>query len=201
MTVSTDTQPKIPVQSRIDPWLVRLPLLFMSGLILLLSILTALAGVAQIAFRDRVLAGVSAFEVDLSGMSVEQATEALAQRFSYDQSAVFTFRDGEQFWQINAGELGVSFDPQATATEAFAIGHSGNAIMNTIDQFLIWLNGHRVTPVIRYDQNVATERIAQIAADINREPADATFSINGTTVSSTPSAIGEYPRHPFAVRK
>jgi vancomycin resistance protein YoaR len=191
MTVSSDTQPQIPIQqSRLDPWLVRLPLLALSGIILLLSILTALAGVAQIAFKDRILAGVSAFGVDLTGMNVQQATDALAQRFTYDDSAVFTFRDGEEFWQITAGELGVSFDPQATAMEAFTVGHSGNPIMNTIDQFLIWLNGHRVTPVVRYDQNVATERIAQIAAALNREPADATLTISGTTVSSTLSEIG-----------
>jgi vancomycin resistance protein YoaR len=187
-----DSANRYPYDERqpLNPWLVRLPLLFFSGLILLLSLLTIAAGSAQLLFRDRIFAGVSAFELDLSGMTVAEATQALAERFTYDDRAVFTFRDGEQFWQISAGELGVSFDPQATAEEAYTLGHSDNPVMNTIDQFLIWLNGHVVTPIIRYDQNVATERLAQIADALNRPPADATLTIDGTTVTTTPSAIG-----------
>ncbi len=190
MTTSNSPYPDYPAAPRVEPWLIRLPLLLLSGIILTLSILTMAAGAAQLYFRDRVLAGVSSFDIDLSGMTLEDATTALSNRFTYDDSAVFTFRDGEEFWQMSAGELGVVFDAGATATEAFAVGHSNNPLLNTIDQFLIWLNGHAVTPVIRYDQEVATARLAAIAETINRPPVDATLTINGTSVSSTPSAIG-----------
>jgi vancomycin resistance protein YoaR len=190
MTTQSNPYPEHPAQARLEPWLVRLPLLLMTGIILLLSILTIVAAVAQLAYRDVILPGVSSFGVDLSGQSVEDATAALDERFTYGSSAVFTFRDGEQFWQMSAEELGVSFDAQATATEAFAMGHSSNPLLNTIDQFLIWLNGHAVTPVIRYDQNVASARLMAIAEELNSAPVDATLTINGTTVSSTPSVIG-----------
>jgi vancomycin resistance protein YoaR len=190
MTTTPNPYPEYPAAPRVEPWLIRLPLLLLSGIILTLSLLTMAAGAAQLYFRDRVLAGVSSFDIDLSGMTSEEAAAALSARFTYDENAVFTFRDGDEFWQISAGELGVAFDAGATATEAFAIGHSNNPLLNTIDQFLIWLNGHEVTPVIRYDQTVATERLAAIAETINRPAVDASLTISGTSVSSTPSAIG-----------
>jgi vancomycin resistance protein YoaR len=190
MTTSPPPYPEYPAAPRVEPWLIRLPLLLLSGIILTLSLLTMAAGAAQLYFRDRVLAGVSSFDLNLSGMTLEEATTALDNRFTYDESAVFTFRDGDEFWQMSAGELGVVFDAGATATEAFAIGHSNNPLLNTIDQFLIWLNGHEVTPVIRYDQEIATRRLAAIAETINRPPVDATLTISGTSVSSTPSEIG-----------
>ncbi|MBE0689078.1 MAG: peptidoglycan binding domain-containing protein, partial [Anaerolineae bacterium] len=185
----------------LDPWLVRLPILFFSGAVLTLTALTIFAGVAQLAFRDRILAGVSSYGLDLSAMTVNEAIDALGGRFTYDDSAVFTFRDADHFWQISAGELGVSFDPQATATEAFAAGHSGNPVLNVVDQFLIWLNGQRVTPIIRYDQNVATERLMAIARELNRPPVDATLSITGTSVSSTPSGIGRLVNIPATLEQ
>lgn len=190
MTTTPNPYPEFPAAPRIEPWLIRLPLLILTGIILTLSLLTIAAGAAQLAFRDRILAGVSAFGQDLSGKTIDEAIAALNARFTYPASAVFTFRDGDQFWQLSAGELGVSFDAQATATEAFAIGHSNNPLLNTIDQFLIWLNGHKVTPVVRYDQEAATARLAAIAETINRPPVDATLTLEGTTVRTTPSAIG-----------
>jgi vancomycin resistance protein YoaR len=179
-----------PALRLLTAWLIRLLVLFTTGAILLLTLLTISLGAAQFVFRDRILAGVSSFGMDLGGRTIEEAAAQLARRFTFDDSAVFTFRDGEQFWQITAGELGVSFDAQATATEAFTYGHAANPLLNVIDQVLIWLNGKRVTPTIRYDQNVAVARIMAIAATLNRPPVDASLSINGTSVTSTPSAIG-----------
>src|SRR4051794_14335128 len=114
----------------ISPWLVRLPILFVSGGVLLILILTALVGIYQVAFRDRIVPGVSAYGINLGGMTRDQARTALNGRFTYAHDAVFTFRytsgDGDKFWQLNAGDLGVAFDPDATVGEAFAAGHNGN---------------------------------------------------------------------------
>ncbi len=190
MSTYSAEHPHDPQHDGLAAWLIRVPVLMMTGAIVLLTLLTIFAGAAQLAFRDRILAGVSSFGVDLGGMTPAEATEALRARFTYDQSAIFTFRDGDRFWQLSAGELGVHFDPQAAAAEAFVIGHSANPILNVVDQALIWLNGYRVTPIIRYDQNVAVERLMAIAEEINRPPVNATLRIDGLEVRSTPSQIG-----------
>lgn len=174
----------------INPWFIRLPILLISGGILLILLLAIFVGLFQITFRSKIIPGVSAYGVSLTGMTAEQATAALEARFTYDQDAVFTFRDGEQFWQMTAGELGVVFDAQATAAEALAAGHSGNPVEDLIDQVLTWLNGHSVAPIVRYEQRVAAERLSAIAAEINRTAQDATLVIDGLNIEATPGRSG-----------
>jgi vancomycin resistance protein YoaR len=137
--------------------------------------------------------GVSSDGISLAGMTRDQARAALGEHFTYDKDTVFTFRvasGGDQFGQATAGELGVTFDLDATIAEAFADGHSGSLFDNLIDQALTWLNGRSVTPIIRYDQNVAAQRLEAIARQIDRPPADATLTMNGSDIQATPGQSG-----------
>ena len=186
-----DTQPLASYdESLINPWLIRLPILFLSGGILLVLVLTIAVGLFQINYANKIIPGVSAYGIDLSGMTVEAARQALESSFTYDEDAIFTLRDGERFWQRSAGELGVIFDAQATAAEAYAIGHSGNPIDDVIDQLLTWLNGRSLSPTIRYDQTIAVQFLNEIAAEINRSSQDATLTIDGLNIEATPGQSG-----------
>jgi vancomycin resistance protein YoaR len=189
-SVTTTSQTHQDGSSLHNPWLIRLPILFVSGGLLLLLILMVFVGLFQLRFQSRILPGVSAYGIRLADMTPEQARDALEAAFNYDESTVFTFRDGDAFWQLTAGELGVSFDAEATVAEAFAAGHSGNMVVDVIDQALVWLNGYSVAPTVRYDQNVAVQNLMAIANEINRQPRDASLTIDGTNVTATPAETG-----------
>lgn len=191
--VDHDTQPIYPVYDEpagINPWWFRLPILFVTGMVLLLAALGMALIFFQFSYLGKIVPGVRAYGVDLSGMDAVAAAQALEASFSYDDSAIFTFRDGDRFWQLNAGELGVRFDAQATATEALAYGHSGSFLTDVVDQTLIWLNGTSIAPIIRYDQAVALERLNQIAAEINRPAQEASLRITGTEVQAVSGQPG-----------
>ncbi len=182
-----------PDEPAISPWLIRLPILLFSGVVLLLLLLTIIAAYFQIQFRDRIVPNVSAYGLDLSGMTVSEAAAALDQRFQLDNSRVFIIRDSgadNQYWQFTAGDLGVTFDSQATAEQAMQVGHADNPMIDIVDQVLTWLNGKAIQPVITYDQNIALEHLNRIAESINSLPTDASFSINGTNVTITPGSLG-----------
>ena len=179
-----------------SPWLVRLPILFVTGGVLLLLILTALVGVYQVAFRERIVPGVSSYGINLGGLTRDQAREALNGRFTYARDAVFTFRyssgaGDDQFWQLSAGDLGVAFDPDATVNEAFAAGHNGSLLDNLVDEALIWLNGRSISPVIRYDQNAAVKQLETIAQAVDNPPQDAALTVNNSDISATPGRSGK----------
>ena len=173
-----------------SPWLVRLPILFFTGVMLVMLLLISAYGVYRLAYAQRIIPGVMAYGINLTGLSPAQAVAALDSKFTYDDDTVFTFRDGEGFWQVSAGELGVRLDAQAAAAQAQAIGHSGNLFADVIDQGLTWLNGTAVTPVIRYDQGAAAEFLSQVAAQINRPVVDATLNVNGMDIQTTPAQSG-----------
>jgi len=179
-----------PRETQLNPWLVRLPILFISGCVLLVAALAALVAGFQIQFGDKIVPGVWSNGVNLGGMTRAQAVSALSGSFTYDRTAVFTFRHDDRFWQATAGELGIRFDVEATVEEAFKAGHSGSLLSDLGTQASTWLNGRSVAPIVRYDQAVTLQRLAGIANELNRAPVDATLSISGTVVVATPSQTG-----------
>jgi vancomycin resistance protein YoaR len=186
MSTYRETYPQ-PVM---NPWLVRLPVLFITGLVLLVGTLAGLVWFYQWRYTNLILPGVSAYGVNLSGMSPEQAKAALEKQFSYGDKAVFTFRYGDKFWQFSAAELGVSFDVVTTVNEAYAAGRSGDAVGNLVSEASIWLNGRNIAPIVKYDQNVTLQKLTEIAASLNQPPKNATLTLNGTTVETTPPQTG-----------
>lgn len=174
----------------VNPWLMRLPVLVVSGGVLTVAALVALVMVFWLTYSDRIVPGVSALGVNLSGLTTAEAQAALRQRFTYADQAVFTFRYGDRFWQVSAAELGVTFDAEATAADAYNAGHGGSLTANLVSQASIWLNGRSIAPVVRYDQGQTFMRLAAIAQEINQPPKDAALLINGTLVATTPAQNG-----------
>jgi vancomycin resistance protein YoaR len=184
------SKPRPQPQPDFNPWLVRLPLLMVSGAVLLVGTLAALIIAFQLRYSNLVMPGVASSGVALGGLTREEARAALENSFRYDDQVVFTFRFGDQFWQYSAGDLGVGFDVEATLDQAFGAGRGESVVNNLAQQASIWLNGRGVAPVIRYDQNATLAAIQSIAAEVNRPAADATLRIEGTSVITTPGQSG-----------
>ncbi|PJF35763.1 MAG: hypothetical protein CUN49_08895 [Candidatus Thermofonsia Clade 1 bacterium] len=187
-----DDQPYVrsPQHTALLAWLIRLPLLGATAIIMLFLLAALYLALHQLQFNQLIYPGVSAFGVDLSGMTHQQAMAALAARFTYGESAIFTFRDGERFWQKSAAELGVKYDPLQTVEAAFRIGRGGNLLENLRQQADAWLNGAAVQPIVVFDQSQAAAQLNQIAAEIDRPVQDAALMLNGTQVIATASQVG-----------
>ncbi len=171
-------------------WLIRIPILLFSGAVLLMLLLVIFVAVFQIQYQGRIIPNVSAYGIDLGGMTEDEAESALVNAFAQDQNRTFTFRDGEQTWEFTSAELGIRFEPSEVVRSAAAIGRGGTPIANVFDQLMVWLNGDTVIPLIAYDQTVALEKINRIAESLNRFPTDGSFQIIGTEVMITPGEIG-----------
>ncbi|MDQ7037301.1 MAG: VanW family protein [Anaerolineae bacterium] len=185
--------PKQPVRRgfRINPWLIRLPILTITGLILIMMVLALFLLAFQMRYSETYVPGVSALGIDLSGMTLEEATTALDNSFDYGSNAVFTFRDGDRFWQMTAEELGIGFNAAETAAAAFEIGHDDSNILNSFTgQVDAWFGGRTVSPIITYDQNIALANLNTIASEINCDAVNATLTINGTQVETTTGQTG-----------
>ncbi len=196
----TDTQPMAPVRPPgprprrrrrgVPAWLVRLPLLAATGLVLLLILVVMFIAAHQMQYASRIFPGVSTYGVDLSGLTFDEAARALDARFEYDDRAVFTFRDGDSFWQMTAGQLGVSLDVHQTVSTAMLQGRADNLLVNLVAQGEMWLKGRVIAPVIVYDQTVAEAFLQEIARSINRPARDATLELLGTHILANESQIG-----------
>ncbi len=140
----------------------------------------------QIYFSARVLPGVSVWNVDLSGKSLDEAAAALDVAFQAKfNTARVDLSDGQQAWIANPIDLGIYFDARATAQAALDLSRRG-----VEGQTQVLFNGADLAPRIVFNSNVARAYFEQMAAQINRPPVDAGLQLNGTTVITTSAQIG-----------
>ncbi|PJF32754.1 MAG: hypothetical protein CUN52_00105 [Phototrophicales bacterium] len=181
-------QPEDPIG--INPWWVRLPILVVTGGVLLVLVLIMALASFRLSYVDRITPGVYVNGISLGGMSQSEAVNALSQWFTYPNSTVFTFRHGEQIWQFTAGELGVSFDVEGTVAQALAVSNNPSAIRALFDQASAWFSGKAIAPILRYDPNMAYQKLMMIAQQVNRPPQNAHLELRGTQLITAPAQMG-----------
>lgn len=182
----------------INPWAIRLPLLVVTGLILMFFILIATLAGYQFMYQDKVYPGVSTvYGLDLTGLTRDEVQSALQERFTYAQDATFVFHYTDPVtlqtttWEYTASDLGVELDMDATLDAVFNAGRDDGTASNLWNQWKIWRNGYPVSPKIVYNQSRAEELLQQLATDsINQPVLDATLTIRNSRAYATPSQVG-----------
>jgi vancomycin resistance protein YoaR len=185
-------QPYPRRQTRPHPWPLRLTLLTISGALLLVFILTIFVAGYEFLHQDEIFPGVSTvLDVNLAGMTRQEAIAALSERFAYADDAVFVFRYEGRSWEFTAGELGVALDVEATVDAAYNVGRDGSQIDNLLTQWDMRMNGYLVQPVIIYNQTEAERILTEIADNyVNRPVVDATLTVRDQKATALPSQIG-----------
>jgi vancomycin resistance protein YoaR len=152
----------------------------------------ALAGAAvfELNYQGRIYPGVQAWGVDLSGMTIKEATFALATTFAYPLSPAFTFHDGDQTWTATPSELGLSYNLAGTVANAYGLGRSGDVWADAEVQFTTWYAGRQVAPVIIYDESRNQAYLREWAQKLSRPTLEASLKAEGVKVTVTPGQVG-----------
>lgn len=163
------------------------------ALLLLLGFTAVTAADYQSQHNDRIFTGVSALGVDLSGLTPAEAQAALEQAFSYPQTAVITLVDPAtgQEWTYTPADLGLTFDAAAVAAAAYELGRTGDPAARVQAMFDTWYYGRTLSPQFTLDETQLDQKLADIAAVINRAPANASLNIAGGSADYT---AGQYGR-------
>ena len=183
-------QPQPDAPTGMNPWWIRLPILMVTGGVLLVLVLIMALASFRFAYLDRITPGVYVNGVSLAGMTQQEAVAALSQWFTYPDSTVFTFRHDNQVWQFTAGELGVSFDAEGTVAQALAVSNNTSAMRGLLDQASAWFSGKAIAPILRYDPNLAYQKLVEIAQSINRPAQNAHLELHGTQLITAPAQMG-----------
>src|SRR5215211_6642325 len=96
-----------------------------SGFVLFFALILTWTIGYQLLYAGRIFPGVSVAGVDLSGLTPSDAAVKLSQTLSYPITGKILFRDGEKAWVATPAELGMVFDPSASARTAYRLGRSG----------------------------------------------------------------------------
>jgi len=144
----------------------------------------------QITNIGRIYPGVQVGWVDLSGQTPADAAVLLAQKYNYPQRGQLVLQDGESSWAVTPAQIGLSFDAEKNAQDAYLVGRVGLPWTRLYHQFGAWFQGITISPTLTFNENIAQSYLQTLAEQIDRPIIEASIEIDGTEVSSHPGQIG-----------
>jgi hypothetical protein len=160
------------------------------GFVIFLAIVIVWMIGYQLAYAGKIFPGVSVAGVDISGLSPNDAALKLSQTLSYPITGKVLFRDADRVWVASPAELGMVFDPSASALAAYDFGRKGGPFSALSGQISARGLGADVSPVVIFDQRVAYTYLQNIAAQVDQQVVEASLRVEGTNVVSEPGQLG-----------
>lgn len=188
MEALADTRPSF-LAKHLSPLFLSLSSIF-TGLAASFALGIVLLSAWHIYFAGRIFPGVSIGDVDLSGMSAEQAAAILEEHIDFTSISLITFRDGNNTWNYTPEQLGMSFDALANAIAAREVGRRGWPWTRLFEQYQAIHSGFDLSPHFVFDGPSAQAALNEIALQINQQSIEGALTIRGFTVQAQQGQIG-----------
>lgn len=141
-------------------------------------------------YHGRILPGVRVGQVDLSGLTADEAAERL--RAVYDDlstgSAVLIAGDKEIPLPYSRARRAAAIDTMVA--QAMSVGRAGNPVERAIANARTAFRGVDVAPQVRYDQEALTRWVNALAAAQHLAPVDAVVTRTKDGYTVTPGTNG-----------
>ena len=162
------------------------------GIVFSLLLLATTVVIYQARHDGRIYTGVQVWDVDLSGLTREQAQAALTRMFpaGTETSVYLTEPATGEEWTASPAELGIVYDAERTVAAAYGVGRAGGPLQALREQFISWYYGRMLAPVIVLDEGRMDAALTRIAAEVNRPAVDATLDFDGKQLDYTPGQFG-----------
>ncbi len=137
----------------------------------------ALIAVAIVGYElfggEEITGGVRVGEVDVGGMTRDEAREAVERHAS---AAFDEVRLGDE-GTVSGEELGVRVDAAAAVDEAYSVGRRGWVGGRLFEVARSRLSGVQIDPEVCYDEAAARVAVENLAGEFRREPQNASFRV------------------------
>jgi len=171
------------------------------GLALLTALVVLVPGVYSYVYDGRIYPGVAVGGVDLSGLTIQQATALLNERLDYPTRGKIAFQEGTTLWTVKPADLGLFLDVQTTALAAYNLGRTGSLLERIADRWRAWSAGVDLAPLMVFDQRIAQNYLQDLAKQIDRPIIEATLGVNGVDVVVNSGQVGRTLDIPMALSR
>jgi vancomycin resistance protein YoaR len=170
-------------------------------IIILISLIGSVAAF-EIYHAERIYPDVWVWDVDVSGMRVEEAAAALEDRLELDMPLA-TLHGPERSWSLRPADLGLQIDPYTTLASAYQLGRSpvgadapaergGSWVEDLQSHFWLLIYRTNLSPVAVYDERVARLYLETLAEQIDLPSTNASLAIDGVTPVANPAQSGRW---------
>jgi vancomycin resistance protein YoaR len=165
----------------------RLWMIFVT-LLIVCTVLAALALVDYWTNHGKIYPGVEVSDVALGGRTPQEAQQILEERTGGLKEIELT---GPEDFTLSSDELGVDFDAQRTADQAYDVGREGGILKRIYDRTEATWGTVRVPFVVDYEQERLRDGLSGVVAALTVEPIEAGFEVDGSGVSVTEGRTGQ----------
>jgi vancomycin resistance protein YoaR len=159
--------------------------------VVILTAAVASLFIVELWLADRVLPGVYAWDVDLGGLTRDEAVAKLESAFRYPTDRYPVLRYGDQTWMVDPAALGTRLDAAATVDTALTVGHRGDLLSRLREQLDVMLDGSLVAPSFYFESGPGSMFLSSIARQVNRPLRNATLSLGESlSVEVIPGQVG-----------
>jgi vancomycin resistance protein YoaR len=148
------------------------------GLAAVLVLIASSAVAFELTSGNRITPGVNVLDVNVGGLTVDEATAQLAPRALAIMDQPVKIQFDQSSWTTSARDFGVTLDPGQLARTAYAVGRGGS----TVEAFRARLSALRFgadVPVIgQADGSQLDSLVQRIAQQVDRSPRAAHLGIN-----------------------
>jgi vancomycin resistance protein YoaR len=141
-------------------------------------------------YSDRIYPTVYVADMNIGGMSYDDAKAKLDDRASMlnDQAITFTYQG--RTWSPKLSDLGIRFDSEGSIENAYAVGREENAWerLSTTAGFL--RHDRRLPLTIIVEGEQLSKWFDQVDAELGQPPHDAYLQVNGDQVTIVPEVNG-----------
>jgi vancomycin resistance protein YoaR len=163
---------------------------FAVGAVATLFLFTALAFGFAGSYANRVLPGVHAGSVDLSGLTRDEAIAKLQAGYAHLSRGEVTVTTPVGVATITYQQAGRGPDVEVMADAALSIGHSGNPIADASSVIHSAAFGADIPVIIAVDPNALALRIHDLVGTSSVAPLDAQATAKGGSFSFVPASPG-----------
>jgi vancomycin resistance protein YoaR len=164
--------------------------ILLAAIVFILAVAFLLIGF-EVAYADRVYPGVYVHDIDLSGKTLDEASERLARALPYAYEGKITVTYEGQVWEANPVDLGYMVDPASSAQVAFEVGRQGWLPGNLFEKGRAWFRGVELSPLVLYDQRAALVYLQSIAESVEQPVREASLSLINAEVVVVNGQVGK----------
>lgn len=132
-------------------------------LILILALFSTMFSLANIN-NTRILDGVTVKQIDLKGLTKEEATQKLEEEFAKQIKAEIILEHGEYNEIITGEKIAAEYNIEELIAEAYSVGRAGNIIENNYAILDCLINGKNIEPELEYKEELLTDLVADLNA-------------------------------------
>lgn len=146
----------------------------------------------RLIYGNAVYPGIYVNNIDVGGKTQVQVAQYFEKKNKSISQTTFSFSLNDKIATISAKEIGLGYDSNLLAQQAFTIGRSPDVFSNISLVIQAYINGVTLSPAFTYNTQKFTKLLSPLRDSVKKEPMNAVFSFQNNKVTAfKPSSDGQ----------